>query len=411
LPGFFFYLAASFGCTNSIERDNLVELILMSRRIVNIFLLAAMFAVGVASAQSGRVNPVGNGRLNERPPAAQPSPTPAETAPDPSSATAADDEIIKVETQLVSVPIRVMDKKGRFVEGLTREDFKVYEDGVEQQIALFANENEPFTVALVLDMSYSTTFKIAEIQSAAIAFIDQLRPQDKVMVISFDQDVHMLCEATSDRASIYRAIKRTRISTGTSLYEAVDLTINDRMRSIRGRKAIILFTDGVDTTSRRVHDRNNLDDAMELDSLIYTIRYDTFADVQAMKNGSVIGKPTIRSPLPPVGGDPSGFPVPSSGSPGNRGTTAEEYRRAEEYLEALAARTGGRRYDATTLGNLAAAYSKIASELREFYSIGYYPANERVAGKRAIVKVKTNRPGTVVRAREGYMIRRDRSKR
>ena len=64
-----------------------------------------------------------------------------------------------------------------------------------------------------------------------------------------------------------------------------------------------------------------------------------------------------------------------------------------------------------TLGNLAAAYSKIASELREFYSIGYYPANERVAGKRAIVKVKTNRPGTVVRAREGYMIRRDRSKR
>ena len=383
----------------------------MSRRIVNIFLLAAMFAVGVASAQSGRVNPVGNGRLNERPPAAQPSPTPAETAPDPSTATAPDDEIIKVETQLVSVPIRVMDKKGRFVEGLTREDFKVYEDGVEQQIALFANENEPFTVALVLDMSYSTTFKIAEIQSAAIAFIDQLRPQDKVMVISFDQDVHMLCEATSDRASIYRAIKRTRISTGTSLYEAVDLTINDRMRSIRGRKAIILFTDGVDTTSRRVHDRNNLDDAMELDSLIYTIRYDTFADVQAMKNGSVIGKPTIRSPLPPVGGDPSGFPVPSSGSPGNRGTTAEEYRRAEEYLEALAARTGGRRYDATTLGNLAAAYSKIASELREFYSIGYYPANERVAGKRAIVKVKTNRPGTVVRAREGYMIRRDRSKR
>lgn len=384
----------------------------MLRRSIKIFLLIAIVTVPAVFAQSGRVTPGGNGRSNERPPAAVPTPTPAEAIAAVPPALPADDDIIKVETQLVSVPIRVMDKKGRFVAGLTRENFAVSEDGVSQQIALFANENEPFTVALMLDMSYSTTFKIAEIQSAAIAFIDQLRPQDKVMVISFDQDVHMLCEATSDRKSIYQAIKRTQISTGTSLYEAVDLTINDRMRRITGRKAIILFTDGVDTTSRRVNDLNNLDDAMELDALIYTIRYDTFADVQAMKNGTILGgPPPVRDTLPPTSGIPGRSPVPGVGSAGNQGTTAEEYRRAEEYLDSLAVRTGGRRYDASTLGNLAAAYSKIASELREFYSIGYYPSTERIAGRRTNVKVKVDRPGLVVRAREGYLNRRERPRR
>lgn len=384
----------------------------MLGRGIKIFLLLTVVVASMAFAQSGRVTPGGNGRSNERPPVAVASPTPVEAVAAVPPSEPVDDDVIKVETQLVSVPIRVMDKKGRFVAGLTRENFTVSEDGVGQQIALFSNEHEPFTVALVLDMSYSTTFKITEIQSAAIAFIDQLRPQDKVMVISFDQDVHMLCEATSDRKAIYQAIKRTRISTGTSLYEAVDLTINDRMRRITGRKAIILFTDGVDTTSRRVNDLNNLDDAMELDALIYTIRYDTFADVQAMKNGSVLGiPPAVRNPLPPAGGVPGGPPVPGVGSPGNKGTTAEEYRRAEEYLESIAVRTGGRRYDASTLGNLAAAYSKIASELREFYSIGYYPSTERVAGRRTNVKVKVDRPGLVVRAREGYLNRRGRPRR
>src|SRR5678816_3076504 len=98
----------------------------------------------------------------------------------------------------------------------------------------------------------------------------------------------MLCEATSDRGRIYRAIRSTKIATGTSLYDAVKLTMNDRMRTIKGRKAIVLFTDGVDTTSRRSNDYENLRDALELDALIYPIRYDTYADVQSMKNKTII---------------------------------------------------------------------------------------------------------------------------
>lgn len=362
------------------------------------FFAMALF-YGAPLAQSGRPQT----RTTPGRQQASPTPTPQIVTKQLDDETLQDDgETIKVNTQLVSIPVRVMDKKGRFIGGLIKENFRVFEDGIEQEVTYFSNEHQPFTVALVLDMSYSTTFKIAEIQNAALAFIDQLRPEDKVMVISFDAEVHMLCEATSDRKAIYRAIKSTRIATGTSLYEAVDLVMNDRLRDIEGRKAIILFTDGVDTSSRRSHDLQNLNDAMELDSLIYTVRYDTFADVQRMKNGTIVERsPTVTIPTQ----QPSGFPT-AIGSPGSQGTTEEEYRRAEEYLNELSLRTGGRIYPATTLGNLADAYSRIASELRQFYSIGYYPNEDRVADKRTSVKVKVDKEGVVVRSREGFIRRK-----
>jgi VWFA-related protein len=285
----------------------------------------------------------------------------------------------------------------------------VFEDNVEQEIAYFTNESQPFTVALVLDMSYSTTFKIGEIQTAAIAFIDQLRPDDRVMVISFDQDVHMLCEATSDRGTIYRAIRSTRVSTGTSLYEAVDLTMNDRLRAVKGRKAVVLFTDGVDTTSTRSNDLQNVRDALELDALIYTIRYDTFADVQSMKNKTIVDLPTSKPTTPPA--IPTSNPFPTSIPQGpvvrtasDKGTTREEYQFAEEYLNKLANLTGGSIYLATTFGNLNSAFGKIASELREFYSLGYYPTSEEVPGKTRRIKVKVDQTNVAVRARDSYVI-------
>ncbi|MGB2753177.1 MAG: VWA domain-containing protein [Pyrinomonadaceae bacterium] len=370
-------------------------------------IMAAFFASG-ATAQSTRPQPKTGEKANKRPvePAATPTPLPVDVPLSDDKTSVDDGEIIKVTTQLVSIPVRVMDKRGRFIGGLTKENFKVTEDGKEQEIGLFSNEHEPFTVALVIDMSYSTTFKISEIQSAAIAFIDQLRPNDKIMVVSFDGDVHVLCDATNDRQTIYRAIKSTKIAmTGTSLYEAVALVMNKKLRSIQGRKAIILFTDGVDTTSRTSTYNDNVSDSMELDALIYPVRYDTFADVQNMKNGSVIKKPPpIQIPGQDNGGILGTIMQSGVGTPSNAGTSVEEYEKAKEYLDQLAFRTGGRLYEATTLTNLADAYSKIASELREFYSLGYYPNEDRTAGKKTSIKVKVDREGVVVRTRDGYIV-------
>lgn len=362
--------------------------------------LVFLSGAGRAEAQSGRNGGTTDGKSNQRQDPPKPSPTPP---PANEKAAADDGEVIKVNTQLVSIPVRVMDKKGRFFAGLAKENFKILEDGVEQDIALFSNEHEPFTVALVLDMSYSTTFKITEIQSAAISFISQLRPEDRVMVIAFDEEVHVLCEATNDRQEISRAIHRTKIATGTSLYEAVALVMNDRLRRIEGRKAIILFTDGVDTTSRRETDQSNLHDAQELDALIYPVRYDTYADVQRMKNKGVIMTQPSGGAGPTIGGISLPVPVVTGGA-SSVGTTEEDYRRAEEYLNNLALRTGGRAYLASSVGGLGDAFAKIASELREFYSLGYYPKDGRLVGKATSIKVHVDQPGLVVRTREGYIV-------
>ncbi|NOT48236.1 MAG: VWA domain-containing protein [Acidobacteria bacterium] len=402
----------------------------------------------IAQAQSRRTPPSqSNEKPNQRDRVIEPSPTPTPAEED---AEPDDGEVISIDTKLVSIPVRILDRKNRFIGGLSKENFSIYEDNIEQDLAYFTNEAQPFTVALVLDMSYSATFKIEDIQSAAMAFVAQLRPEDQVMVISFDEQVHVHCEATTDRKSIYSAIRSTKIATGTSLYEAVDTTMNSRMRSIKGRKAIVLFTDGVDTTSRTSHDLDNLRDAMELDALIYPVRYDTYADVQAMKRNPTLNVPpgilvpdspstrippgtpgtlpaqfpfpipTTRNPgssrTPDPRGtrpderddrdDPSGLPPtrPPIAMPGQRGTTADEYRFAEEYLNQLALRTGGRVHLASSYGNLVTAFAKIASELREFYSIGYYPKDDGEPGKTRRIKVRVNQENMVVRARDSYVV-------
>ncbi|HEX8287497.1 MAG TPA: VWA domain-containing protein [Pyrinomonadaceae bacterium] len=398
------------------------------KKIAFVIVLAFVCASFTNSfAQSRRQTPgtdAATEKANKRPPQSNPTPTPQsqqtieetqtgmQTGQNTDAEPVADGDVIRVDTNLVTIPVKVSDRKNRFIAGLTKDDFKVSEDGVEQEIALFSNEQQPFTVALVLDMSYSTKFKIADIQNAAIAFTAQLRPHDKVMVVAFDEEIQILCEATSDRDVIQKAIRSTKISYGTSLYEAVDLVMNEKMKKIAGRKAIVLFTDGVDTTSRRAHDLSNLRDAEELDALIYPIQYDTFSDVQAMKNKPVISQPTIPSPIPAKNKSPFPFPIPVGGvgTPGSQGTTAEEYRKAGEYLNEMALRTGGRVFQADTTANLSQAFSNIAAELREFYSIGYYPTDEADAGKKRKIKVRVNKEGLAVRARDSYIVGRKEEK-
>jgi VWFA-related protein len=317
-----------------------------------------------------------------------------------------EDEVVRVNASLVTVPVSVLDRDGRFIGGLSKEDFRIFEDGAEQEVAYFAPVEQPFTVALVIDTSGSTRFKLEDIQDAAIAFLDQLRSDDRVIVVSFDDDIRVLSDATSDRNTLRRAIRQTRTGEGTRLYDAVDLVIRQQLSRARGRKAIVLFTDGVDTTSKQASYQSTLAEAEELDAMIYPVQYDTF-DSQAGGGGG--GWPG-RNPYPSkqkgglgdiisiiIGGGGSG------GGGGGAGTSRADYERAGEYLHQLAAETGGRHHNADDLRNIEEAFTNIAEELRRQYSLGYYPKRQSQAQERRLIKVRVKRPNLVVRARDGYV--------
>lgn len=318
-----------------------------------------------------------------------------------------DDDIIKLETTLVTLPVSVLDRNGRFVSGLQQRDFRIFEDGIEQKLDYFLSVEQPFTVVLLLDVSNSTQFQITEIQDAAITFVDQLRRDDRVMVISFDEKVRVLSRPTNDRYQLRNAIRQANFGGGTSLYDAVDEVINRQLRFIKGRKAIVVFSDGVDTTSRRADYQSTLRDAEEIDALIYPIRYDTFRDMRGSTGGG--GAPFPRRSGRVTIGDVIGIilgggNVAIGGGGGTRGTSREDYENGRRYLEELAQKSGGRNFEASDTYNLDIAFRSIAEELRRQYSIGYYPEKIGQKGDRKQIRVRVMRPNLVVRAKTSYIV-------
>jgi VWFA-related protein len=314
-----------------------------------------------------------------------------------------EDEVYKVDTNLVTMPVSVLDRDGRFISGLQQKDFKIFDNGVEQKVEYFQSVEQPFTVVLLIDVSPSTRYQIEEIQNAAISFTNQLRPNDRVMVISFDDTVHVLTYPTNDRNQLRAAIRTTRFGDGTSLYEAVDQALNREMKRVEGRKAIVLFTDGVDTTSRMASFESTVGDAEETDTLIYPIRYNTLQPGNGGWNGGrnprrrggifddLLGQILTGGSIRVVGG-------------GGSGQSPAEYARGQQYLNLLAQNSGGREFEADTLVNLEAAFSGIAEELRRQYSIGYSPDNPGQPGERRQIKIRVMRPDVVVRAKNSYIV-------
>ncbi len=325
------------------------------------------------------------------------------STPPPLVVNAPEDDVIEVNTNFVTLPVTVLDRQGRFISGLSKSDFRVYEDGIEQKIEVFASVEKPFTVVLMIDTSPSTQYKIEEIRSAAVTFVNQLRPNDEVMVVSFDRNYRVLTRPTSDRARLTNAINQARFGDGTSLYDAVNRTIDRELRQLEGRKAIVLFTDGVDTTSSSSTYETTALRAEEADALIYPIRYDTSGQYAGNKRttrtrrgstGSILGDILVGI----ITG--SGGNVTVSGA----GQSPEEYARGREYLDELAKLTGGRMFEADTTYNLDAAFRSIAEELRRQYSLGYYPESIGENGDRRRIRVQVRRSNVVVRTKRSYIV-------
>ncbi|HXT63441.1 MAG TPA: VWA domain-containing protein [Pyrinomonadaceae bacterium] len=293
------------------------------KKLLVLILSATLFAS--ATAQSAR-------QSQKAPPPQKPAtvqlkePTPEPTPPDQG------DIVERIDTDLVTVPVIVSSRDGKYIADLTKEEFTLKEDGVPQQINFLATVNAPFHVVLLLDTSASTREKLGMIQRAAMTFVEQLNNADKVKVISFDDRVRDLNDFTSDKALLRSVISNTAPGEGTKVYDAFELGLNT-LRHINGRRAIVIFTDGVDWHSDRATFDGTLKNLDETGVIVYPIRFDTRADTErllreqeAQTNGvglptsDVIrgtgGRPTTTAPTFP-GGDPNS--VPSGGQ--RRGTS------------------------------------------------------------------------------------------
>ena len=299
---------------------------------------------------------------------------------------------LKLDTLLVQVPVTVSDLGGRYVTDLRREDFTIFEDGIKQEIEFFAPVDESLSIALLIDSSGSTAEQLSIIKKSAVAFVDNLRDDDRVIVISFNDSVEIMCELTSNREVIRQAIDNIRSGEFTQVYEAVYTAVWERLRLVEGRKAVIVFSDGIDTASSEISDEDTLDAVVESeDTLVYPIRYNTGPDVKRKLGiGNRIGN--LSEP-----------------EDERLRKLDQAYRKADEYMHLLATLSGGVVEYADSVNDLRAVFARIATELRRQYLLGYYPVNRQTSKRDRKIFVEVNRKGVRVRARPSYRMNKDKS--
>jgi VWFA-related protein len=307
----------------------------------------------------------------------QPAPTP--TPPAATGQEISEDDVIKVNTTLVTSNALVIGRDRKFVPNLSRDDFRLFENDVEQQIAFFAPIDRPFDVALILDNSRSADFELSHIKEAAIAFVNQMRPGDRAAVIALDGDFKDAVQPTSDHNALRRAIYEINVAGGTRLYDAVNFAVNHTLTDVKGRKAILLLTDGVDNDSRDASYQSNLDDIVSSGVQVYAVQFSTY---------KAMSKKIARARRP---------------APEGSGFSYVDYQRADAFLHQLTELTGTAVYPAANFRDLDAAIAGIADELHNEYTIGFYP-NVAAGGRGEVrrLEVRVSRPWLTVRARSSY---------
>jgi Ca-activated chloride channel homolog len=347
---------------------------------------------------------------------------------------------IKIGTNLVTVPVIVTDRYGRFVTGLTRNEFTVREEGAPHRIEDFSSTEAPFSVALLIDTSRSTQNKLGKIRKAAETFIKQLLPNDRIMVVSFDEKVRFICDFTSNHAELERAVKSLKSSYMTSLYDAIHLTINEKMNKIQGRKAIVVLTDGVDTASKQATYESAIELAASAGIITYAVQYETrndgsskpvyipgigtkfaprsglkWQDTQQQKPKTESEESKSESEEKSNTSQPKeGAPMSTPGAPPSSRVNSQRqqpirdrYLIATDFLRTLAAQSGGLPFRAETIENTSYAFQLIANELHNQYTLTYISTNERRDGNYRTIAVGVNNSDLVVRARRFYRAPKD----
>lgn len=306
------------------------------------------------------------------------------------------DDVVRTETSLVQLNVGVVDKQGRPVTSLTRDDFVVYEDGVKQSIQHFEPVDAPFSLVLLLDMSGSTLNFRQQLKLSSERFLDALSPEDRVAVVQFNAKVKSLTGFSVDRRKIAYAIEIAEGAGETHFYEALRYALKELEKEGKRRKAIVVLTDGLDTRLRNV-DRAALANAQTDQEALATIKPDDSAEFkEVLATADRLGVTIYPLALP--SGDPKRLPIPSPNITGI-------YAAARSRLQSLADRTGGRLNEINRLEYMAQLYREVAANLRTLYTVAYQAPGDRVRGKWHEIRVEVVPSDLTARTKPGYFAR------
>jgi Ca-activated chloride channel family protein len=278
------------------------------------------------------------------------------------------DQTFRVRVEMVTLPVVVTDQAGLTVKNLKKEDFRVFEDGVPQEIAGFAAVEEPISVALMLDVSGSTAADLRRIQDEAIRFVNALRPADSIAILSVASEVKLLEQFNIYHQKNPDKIREVRSGGQSAVYDGVAFALEKVLQIEPGRKALIFFSDGVDNQSVTTREET-MELARKTEAPIYCVYFNT----DPFRNSRSSHRP--RWP---------------------------DYAAGREYMQELAGFSGGLLLDASKLDNLGSAFRKIAEDLASQYSIGYYPKNQKHDDKFRRIEVRVQIPGLSARTKQGY---------
>jgi VWFA-related protein len=313
--------------------------------------------------------------------------------------TAASEEVV--------VHARFTDRFGKVVTDLLIEEIEVYEDGVPQKLKRAFTSMEPFDVALMLDLSASTKNQLEMIRRHSAQFIRQVPESNRMLIVTFDDEVYIDCDWSTDRQHVEEVVldlRHNEKTNHTRLHEAVTLVAQKKFSRDRLRKAIVLYTDGIDEGSRGFSARDSLDTIVESGILVYTIQYDSREHYRRLYTGGRSMEPDWRPP-PTPGVKIGGIIIGGSGRDDERAEVMVKtrYENAKKYLQELAKLGGGRYFEAQRIYDLEAAYMRIVEELSKMHTITYVPERRKPDGMYHTIRVRTTRPGVAVQTfRAGY---------
>jgi len=353
--------------------------------------------------------------------------TPAATLPTPPAEEVDEGDVVRVETQLVSVPAVVTNIAGRPVSGLRAENFLLFENGQQQKITNFATTEAPFEIALLLDTSGSTRADVGLIRQAANAFIEALRPGDRVAIVGFNTarqgqtvaaKVEVLATLTDDRKLLRTAIENLGSSNGTPFYDALERIADDVFHEapreeVRGRQAVVALTDGVDSTSESDFQtaRSKLSRA-GVASYFIQVNTEDFVEDRLLKDCQDDGRLTLSAKqlqryqqiFFPRARPEDYVDFCQMGQFERMQISRDLYNLARREMDELAKASGGKNFLAASLQDARAAFARVATEIGTQYSLGYYPTNKARDGKFRTISVEVQGAAgkPQVRAREGY---------